>query len=141
MNRLDDLEVYKLAMGFGDHIWKLVKSWSVFEQRTIGIQLVRAADSVAANIAESHGRYHYGERRQFSYYARGSLTESESWLAKCEARRLIPEHEVKELIQDAGQLGRMPNGYIRSIGNVIHPCSIQGQYQLEAQCFMVKLRS
>ena len=116
MNRLDDLKVYQLSMELSDRVWKLVSGWPPFQKKTIGIQLARATDSVSANIAEGHGRYHYGERRQFSYYARGSLSEVECWMAKCGSRRLIALDELKELQALASELGKMLNGYIRSIG-------------------------
>ena len=75
MDRLDDLVIYQMSMELGDRLWNLVKGWPEFERRTIGTQFARSADSVGANIAEGYGRYHYGEKRQFSYYVRGSLTE------------------------------------------------------------------
>lgn len=44
----------------------------------MGKQLVRAIDSVAANLSEGFGRYHYKETRIFGYYSRGSLYESKN---------------------------------------------------------------
>ncbi|NIP22782.1 MAG: four helix bundle protein, partial [Phycisphaerae bacterium] len=32
----------------------------------VGKQLVRAADSIGANIVEAYGRYHYGKKLQFT---------------------------------------------------------------------------
>jgi len=111
---LDDLIVYQRAMDLGDIVWSTVKDWEYFAKQTIGRQLVRSADSVSANIAEGHGRYHYGDRRQFAYYARGSLYESETWLRKSATRQLIPPHLVKELNEQTGELGRILNGYINT---------------------------
>ena len=116
MNRLDELQVYQLSMQLSDRIWKHVSRWPDFQKRTIGIQLARAADSISANIAEGHGRYHFGERRQFNYYARGSLSEVECWITKCGSRQLIAFSELKELQALASELGKMLNGYIWSIG-------------------------
>ena len=73
---------------------------------------------MSANIAEGHGRYHYGDRRQFAYYARGSLYESETWLRKSATRQLITPHLIKELNEQTGELGRILNGYIKSIGRI-----------------------
>ena len=115
---LDELIVYQRAMNLGDSVWSIVNNWDGFAKHTIGRQLVRSTDSVSANIAEGHGRYHYGDRRQFAYYARGSLYESETWIRKSSTRRLIPPTVVKELNEQTDELGRILNGYIRSIGRI-----------------------
>jgi four helix bundle protein len=52
------------------------------------MQLVRAADSVGANIAESSGRWHPADKRRLLVIARGSLYEAEHWLERAEARSL-----------------------------------------------------
>jgi len=56
--KLEELQVYQLSMGIGEKIWSIVIDWSYFEKDTIGKQLVRAADSVAANLSEGFGRFH-----------------------------------------------------------------------------------
>ena len=56
---IDDLQVYSESMLLADDVWHIVSRWDRFERETIGKQLVRAADSIGANIAEGYGRYHY----------------------------------------------------------------------------------
>lgn len=113
---LDDLEVYKVAMQIGEEVWAVVDSWEVFPKKTIGVQFCDAADSIAANIAEGHGRFHFKENKNFCFYARGSLLETKSWLYKANNRNLIktPEFEsIKQLlIKEHGLL----NKYLKSIG-------------------------
>lgn len=67
---LDEMPAYREAGRYSDRIHALVQDWSSFEKQTVAIQLVRAADSVGANVAESQGRFHYADRIQFLYYAR-----------------------------------------------------------------------
>jgi hypothetical protein len=65
MLKLEELEVYQMAMEIGEQAWDIVDEWKPFAKRTVGEQLVEAADSIAANISEGYGRYHYKENRQF----------------------------------------------------------------------------
>jgi four helix bundle protein len=80
--KLEDLQVYQLAMDIGEKVWELVIEWDYFAKDTIGKQLVRAADSIAANLSEGFGRFYYKENRQFCYYSRGSLYETLTWLTR-----------------------------------------------------------
>ena len=54
--RLEDLEIYQLAMKLGDDIWDIVLKWSFFFFFFFGKQWTDAADSIAANISEGYGR-------------------------------------------------------------------------------------
>ncbi len=49
--RLEELKVYELSMNIAEKIWDIVNTWGYFEKDTIGKQLVRAIDSVAANLS------------------------------------------------------------------------------------------
>jgi four helix bundle protein len=55
----ENLRVYRLSEKLADQVWEIVIGWNRFAQNTIGGQLVRAADSVGANIAEGEGRGRY----------------------------------------------------------------------------------
>jgi four helix bundle protein len=80
--KLEDLQIYQLSIEIGEKIWQIVESWGYFEKDTVGKQLVRAADSIAANISEGYGRFHYQENKHFCYYSRGSLQETLPGLIK-----------------------------------------------------------
>ena len=75
---LEDLRILKTAEDIADAVWKRVVVWDEFAKDVVGKQLARAIDSIGANIAESYGRFNYGEKLQFLYYSRGSLFDS--WL-------------------------------------------------------------
>ena len=49
--RLEELNVYNKAMEIGEEIWAIVVKWDYFAKDTMGKQLVRAIDSVAANLS------------------------------------------------------------------------------------------
>ncbi|MFB6272988.1 MAG: four helix bundle protein [Salinibacter sp.] len=112
---LNDLAVYRRSMKLAEGIWAEVEDWPSFARYSIGEQLVQAADSIAANISEGHGRYHFGENRQFCYYARSSLQETLTWLQKAKSRDLISDERYKELSDELVEIRQMLNGYIRSI--------------------------
>lgn len=69
--KLEDLNVYQISLNLGEQVWKIVYGWDKFEKFSVGKQLVTSVDSIAANIAEGFGRYHYKEAKNFYYYARG----------------------------------------------------------------------
>jgi four helix bundle protein len=92
---LEDMSVYKLIVPLTDEVWETVKSWKSFEKETIGMQWVRAMDSVGANTAEGFGRFHYGEKIKFYYYARGSVLESQYWIKRAHKRNLIDERMAR----------------------------------------------
>ena len=77
-------------------------SWDHFPKITVGKQLVDAADSISANIAEGYGRYSYKDNVRFVRIARGSLYETKNWLRRSFKRKLLTAEDTKKLkpIQD-----------------------------------------
>ena len=113
---IDDLEVYQLSMKLGDGVYNIVIKWDYFDKDTTGKQLVRAVDSVAANLSEGFGRYHYKEKKNFGFYSRGSLYETKTWLTKARNRELVSEDFYNEAIRNIEYIGKKLNAYISSIG-------------------------
>ncbi|MDY0081738.1 MAG: four helix bundle protein [Ignavibacteriaceae bacterium] len=114
--KLEELHVYQLSMELGEMIWKIVVNWDYFLKDTIGKQLVRSVDSVAANLSEEFGRFFYKENKQLCYYSRGSLYETKTWLTKARNRNLITEDEFQKFLNDIDLIGKKLNSYIKSIG-------------------------
>src|SRR5262249_21094875 len=46
----------------------------------IARQIIASATSISANVAEGHGRYSFGAYRNHLSIAKGSATETDSWL-------------------------------------------------------------
>jgi four helix bundle protein len=109
-SKFRDLTAYRLAVELADDIHEAVASWPSFARWTVGLQLVRAADSVGANIAESSGRWHEADKRRLLIVARGSLYETEHWLLRAGARSL-PTTETDEKL---GELMRTISGLIKT---------------------------
>ena len=114
--KLEELKVYFLSMELAEKIWTIVIEWDYFSKDTVGKQLIRAADSVAANLSEGFGRYHYKENINFSYYSRGSLFETKTWIRKSFNRKLITETDFNNLISEIDSIGVKLNNYINTIG-------------------------
>jgi four helix bundle protein len=78
----EKLHVYKLAENLADGIWDIVCNWDYLAKDTVGKQMIRAADSIGANIAEGTGRGTPQDNRRFIRMARGSLYETQHWLRR-----------------------------------------------------------
>ena len=82
-----DLVAYRLARFAMDRAREDVASLPESRRET-GWQLVRAAASVAANIAEGYSRPTFADRRRFYGYALGSVREATAWYAALEGAEL-----------------------------------------------------
>ena len=114
--RLEELKVYQLAIDIGERVWVVVCKWDYFAKDTVGKQLVKSVDSIAANLSEGYGRFHYKENKQFCYYSRGSLYETKTWLKKAHNRSLIVDNDFQSLEKDIETIAYKLNNYIKSIG-------------------------
>jgi four helix bundle protein len=121
ITKLEDFKAHTLAMQVGEEVWDVVIKWGYFEKDTVGKQFVKAVDSIAANLSEGLGRYHYKEAKNFAYYSRGSLFETRTWLQKSLNRKLIEEEKSSSIDSKLNILGKMINTYINSIGDVNEP--------------------
>lgn len=79
-SNFENLQIYQLSMKLANEIWEIAATWNGFAKDTIGTQLVRAADSIGANIAEGSGRGSAKDNSRFLKIARGSLYETRHWL-------------------------------------------------------------
>jgi four helix bundle protein len=116
--RFQDLYVYQLSERLADEIWDIVDAWKPLAKDTIGKQIIRAADSIGANIAEGVGRGSFQENRRFVKIARGSLNETQHWLRRAYTRKLLTTEQVTSIKITINELAPKLNSYLNSIGNI-----------------------
>jgi len=112
---LEDLRILKVAESIADAVWKQVVQWDEFAKDVVEKQMARAVDSIGANIAESYGRYNFGEKLQFLYYSRGSLFETKYWLNRALTRELMQADEVKDYASKLSDVARQLNAFSNSL--------------------------
>ena len=119
----EKLRVYRLSEKLADELWRIVMHWDYFARDTVGKQLVRAGDSIGANIAEGTGRGSFQDNRRFVRNARGSLYETQHWLRQAYRRKLLTAAHVKKIKPVIEELLPKLNAYLRSIGRIPEPNS------------------
>lgn len=118
MATFEDLQVLKSAEEIADSIWKKVIEWDEFAKDVVGKQIARSADSIGANIAESVGRYNFGEKLQFLYYSRGSLFETKYWLNRTRVRGLMNAEDAQKYVNELTSLARQLNTFASGLKGV-----------------------
>ena len=111
----EKLQVYQLSEKLADSVWNIVITWDSFAKDTVGKQIVRAADSIGANISEGSGRGSPQDNRRFVRMARRSLYETIHWLRRSYLRKLLTQPEVKKLRLLVEELAPKLNAFLRSV--------------------------
>jgi four helix bundle protein len=109
-----ELEIYQRYETISDLLWDIVDKWSPRHQELIGDQMLRAVDSVGANIAEAVGRGHFKESLHHLFYGRGSLAETQHWIRRAVRRKMLDPEQVETLRQSTITLYKQLNAFIRS---------------------------
>lgn len=112
---LSRFKLIDLSDQVDERIWWEATNWDRFNKDTLGKQLVRAADSISANLSEAYGRYSYPDRKRFAFYARGSLCETSNWIQKAIKRNLIEKRTGEEILIQLTDISYKLNYYIRSL--------------------------
>lgn len=102
-----DLIVWQKGMTLAASVYRLTRRLPKHEEYRISGQMIRAATSVPANIAEGHGR---GTRRDYAHFvsiAKGSLAELETFLLLVAELDLAPTNATEPVLAQAEEVGRM----------------------------------
>lgn len=93
---------------------------STWASRVIARQVIASATSIAANIAEGHGRFSFGAYRNHLSIARGSTAETDSWIALLRREGLLTDDEERHLHQRCRQLLGMLTTKINALDAAKH---------------------
>ncbi len=110
---IESLETWKVARQLRIEISRMAKNLPAEEKYLLKNQIVRSSRSVAANIAEGFGRFHYQENIQYCRQARGSLTETLEHLICAYDEDYINEARLNELRLIVNQCLFKINAYIK----------------------------
>src|SRR3989338_9286161 len=93
-------------------IYRITDYFPPEEKYSLTSQILRSANSVIANIAESHGRFSYNNKIRVLYIARGEICETRSHLAVAFGRKYIGSTTFSSLNDTYCQLAKDLNLYI-----------------------------
>jgi four helix bundle protein len=110
-----DLKVWQTSVDLAVAIYGVTKAFPREELYGLTSQLRRCSASVAANIAEGHGRESTGSFVQFLRVAQGSLKELETHLIIAERVGLLPVKDHEALSSQCGEIGRMIRALVRKL--------------------------
>lgn len=110
-----DLKVWQEAVALAVTCYRLTGPFPRAEMFGLSAQIRRASVSVAANIAEGHGREHTRSFIQHLRIAQGSLKELETHWIIAEKVRLIDAAGAEEVLNHCGSVGRLMRSLIRSL--------------------------
>jgi four helix bundle protein len=110
-----DLEVWQRSMDLVVEVYRLSKALPADERFGLVSQIRRSATSVAANIAEGHGRIHRADYIRFLSIARGSLAETKTHLMIAERLEFVSAENTKRSCELADSVGQLLNKLIQAL--------------------------
>jgi four helix bundle protein len=110
-----DLKVWQKAMELAVSCYGLTRSFPREEAFGLTSQIRRAAASIAANIAEGHGRENRGSFIQFLRISQGSVKELETQLLLSERVGLMNATYLAAVMDRCSDCGKMLRALIRSL--------------------------
>ncbi|MDP3297580.1 MAG: four helix bundle protein [Thermodesulfovibrionia bacterium] len=109
------MPIWKEAMSIAEHIFRITDNLPKKEDYGFTSQIRRAALSISANIAEAYGRNHTADKVNFYYFARGSITETQSHLDYGRRTEYLEKKIAEELDRRLSELYNDLNKVILSL--------------------------
>jgi four helix bundle protein len=109
----EDLECWKACRDLRRFVSaEVVPTLPKDERYRMGDQLLRAARSTTANVAEGYGRFHYLDNAKFCSNARGSCWEVLDHLITASDEQFISDEFLAHGRELVGHAVRLLNGYM-----------------------------
>lgn len=108
----EDLECYEKALELMARVHELTRQFPADEKYDLVSQIRRSSKSVAANIAEGYGRYHYLDSLHSYSIARGELNETLGHLINARVLGYVDEPQFQELYRLGRAAEQLLNGYM-----------------------------
>jgi four helix bundle protein len=105
-----DLIVWQKSIDLVDDCYSATRGFPSAETYGLTSQIRRASVSIAANIAEGHGRTGPGQYLHQLSIARGSLRELETLLLISRRQRFVKAETFRSLAGQTDEIGRMLYG-------------------------------
>ena len=115
-----DLDAWQHAMDLIDVIYDLATTLPKIEMFGLASQLRRSAVSVAANIAEGHGRDHLGEYLHSLSVASGEVAELDTLIEVCIRRRYVETEPASAALAVVARQGRILSGLTAALKRRYH---------------------
>jgi four helix bundle protein len=112
-----DLDVWRLAMTVAKSAYRLTDGFPKKEEYRMTSQIIRAAISIPANIAEGNSR---GTRKDYAHFisiARGSAAELDTLLLLSKEIGLASPESFANIEEETQRVGQMLNALRRSLLN------------------------
>jgi len=110
-----ELNIWKKGYALLMDIYKITATFPKEEKYGLSSQMRNAANSVIANIAESHGRYYFADKARVLYTSRGECEETRSHLRVALGLKYIDKKMLVYLDGEYEGLSKGISTYIRSL--------------------------
>lgn len=110
-----ELDVWKKSFKLTLEIYKITEPYPKYELYGLTSQIRRAAVSIPSNIAEGHSRSGTKEFIHYISMAYGSLSELETQILLSKELGYIEENNMKFILNNISEIGRMLNGLRNSL--------------------------
>ena len=113
--RFENLQVWQRAVKYTAEVASVVKTFPAEERYVLSSQFMRAADSIALNIAEGSTGQSTAEFKRFLGYAIRSAVEVVTCLHLARARSLINEDTFVSLYNEVEEIVKMTQALRNSL--------------------------
>ena len=112
-----EMPIWQESIGVAEEIFKNTENLPKKEDYSFTSQIRRSVLSISANIAEAYGRNHPLDKINFYYFARGSITETQSHIEYAKRVDYIDHDTAKNIDTKLSNLYNSLNKIIVTLKN------------------------